>query len=73
MSGVSRADRFLRLPEVLRRSGLTRSTLYRKIDEGTFPRQVTIGLRCIGWRESELSRWAESPSSYRQPEMSDPG
>lgn len=73
MSGAPRADRFLRLPEVLKRSGLTRSTLYRKIDEGTFPRQVTIGLRCIGWRESELDRWAESPSSYRKPEIPDRG
>ncbi|WBX83829.1 helix-turn-helix transcriptional regulator [Sphingosinicella microcystinivorans] len=73
MSAPPRADRFLRLPEVLRRCGLSRTTLYRKIDEGTFPRQVTLGLRCIGWRESELDQWAECPSSYRSPEMSDPG
>lgn len=51
----------------------SQTMLDRKIDEGTFPRQVTLGLRCIGWRESEINRWAECPSSYRQPEMSDPG
>jgi predicted DNA-binding transcriptional regulator AlpA len=34
---------FLRLPEVERRSGLTRSTIYRHIDAGTFPAPVVLG------------------------------
>lgn len=47
--------------------------LDRKIDEGTFPQQVRLGLRCIGWRESELDQWAECPFSYHSPEMSGSG
>ena len=57
-------SRILRLRAVLERTGLSRSTLYRKIERGTFPRQVRISERCIGWRESELERWLRNPISY---------
>ena len=56
-------SRILRLRAVLERTGLSRSTLYRKIERGTFPRQVRISERCIGWRESELERWLRNPIS----------
>ena len=36
-------DRILRIRTVLNRTGLSRSTLYRKMSDGTFPRQVKIG------------------------------
>ena len=39
-------DRILRLGAVLNRTGLTRSTLYRKMQTGTFPKQVRIATRC---------------------------
>jgi prophage regulatory protein len=58
------SDRFLRIAEVLRRTGLTRSTLYRKIAAGSFPRQVMISARCIGWRESAVNQWIRSPMFY---------
>ena len=58
------ADRIIRLPVVLDRTGLSRSTLYRKIDEGTFPRQVAISTRGTGWRESAINRWIADPTSY---------
>ena len=57
-------SRILRLQGVLERTGLSRSTLYRKIECGTFPRQVRISERCIGWRESDLERWLENPMYY---------
>lgn len=59
-------DRILRLPAVLDRTGLSRSTLYRKIQEGTFPRQIALGARSAGWRESAVAEWMNSPTSYRQ-------
>ena len=43
-------DRILRLKAVLDRTGLSRSTLYRKMQNGTFPRNVQISKRCAGWR-----------------------
>ncbi|WP_066826532.1 helix-turn-helix transcriptional regulator [Sphingomonas mali] len=55
-------DRILRIKTVLERTGLSRSTLYRKIREGTFPRQVKISAQCAGWRESIVNSWiAELP------------
>jgi prophage regulatory protein len=46
---------------VLERTGLSRSTLYRRIECGRFPRQVKISDRCAGWRESDLERWFKNP------------
>ena len=50
---------------MLDRTGLSRSTLYRKIQEGTFPRQIALGARSAGWRESSVSAWMQCPMSYR--------
>ena len=58
-------DRILRLSAVLDRTGLTRATLYRKIQQGTFPRQVRIATRCAGWRESAISDWMRNPMFYQ--------
>ena len=49
--------RFLRLPEVLARTGLSRSTVYVRLDEGRFPRPVSLGGRAVGWIESEVDEW----------------
>jgi prophage regulatory protein len=66
------ASRILRLKAVLERTGLSRSTLYRKIEGGTFPVQVRISERCIGWRESDVERWLVEPARYRRAQGSDP-
>jgi prophage regulatory protein len=57
-------DRILRLKTVLDRTGLSRATLYRKIQNGTFPRQVRIAARCAGWRESAINDWMKNPMFY---------
>ncbi|WP_420605485.1 helix-turn-helix transcriptional regulator [Novosphingopyxis sp.] len=57
-------DRILRLNTVLDRTGLSRSTLYRKIQTGTFPKQVRIATRCAGWRESAVNAWMRNPMFY---------
>ena len=49
--------RFLRLPEVQRRTGLSRSTIYVRVEEGRFPRPVARGGRAGGWIESEVDEW----------------
>ena len=58
-------DRIIRLKTVLNRTGLSRSTVYRKIAEGTFPPQVRISANGAGWHESELNRWIANPVAYR--------
>lgn len=57
-------DRILRIKVVLDRTGLSRSTLYRKIQNGTFPRQVRINIRCAGWRESAVNAWMRNPMFF---------
>ena len=49
--------RFLRLPEVLARNGLSRSTICVRLDQGRFPRPVSLGARAAGWIESEVEEW----------------
>lgn len=60
------ADRIIRLRTVLDRTGLSRSTVYRKIAEGTFPSQVRISVHGAGWRESAINRWIADPVGYRE-------
>jgi prophage regulatory protein len=57
-------DRIIRIKTELERTGLTRSTLYRKIGNGTFPRQISISQRCAGWRESAVNEWLKNPMFY---------
>lgn len=58
-------EKIIRLRTVLARTGLSRSTIYRKIDEGTFPRQVKISVHGAGWYESHINRWIADPPGYR--------
>ncbi len=48
-------DRIIRLKTVLARTGLSQSTIYRKIAEGTFPPQLKISTNGTGWHESEIN------------------
>ena len=49
--------RFLRLPEVMARTGLSRSTIYVRLEQGRFPRPVSLGARAVGWIEAEVDEW----------------
>ena len=54
------SDRILRRPDVEVRTGLSRSTLYAMMAEGSFPQPVRLGKRAVGWRESAVARWLET-------------
>jgi prophage regulatory protein len=49
----------LRLPAVIARTGLSRSTIYRFIAAGEFPSSRLIGARAVGWLESDVSAWVD--------------
>ena len=49
--------RILRLPEVMARTGLSRTTIYRWRRAGRFPQAVPLGTRNVGWIETELEAW----------------
>ncbi len=54
------SNRILRLPEVLARIGLKRSTVYQFVADGKFPKPVRLGLRSVGWRESDVEKWVSA-------------
>lgn len=55
-------NRLLRRPQVEEMTGLSRSSIYAKIAEGTFPRPVQIGARAVAWRSSDIQAWMDSLS-----------
>ena len=61
---MSEHERILRMRTVLQRTGLSRSTLYRKMKDGTFPAQVSISIHGRGWHESAVNRWIADPTNY---------
>jgi prophage regulatory protein len=67
-------QRFIRLPEVRSVTGLSRSTIYSLVGNGTFPRQVSIGGgRAIGWLESEIQGWiGERVAKRREYDAAEP-
>lgn len=62
-------DRMLRIDAVLDRTGLSRSTLYRKIERGEFPKQIKLSTRCAGWRESAINAWLRNPMFFLASEI----
>ncbi|WP_321968304.1 helix-turn-helix transcriptional regulator [Burkholderia cepacia] len=55
----------LRRTQVENEVGLKRSTIYQRIQEGTFPRPIRLGERAVGWRASDIERFLEDPAGYR--------
>ncbi len=58
-------DRIIRMNTVRARTGLSRSTIYRKMAEGTFPARLKISTNGTGWRESDIDRWVSNPAGWR--------
>ena len=67
--------RFIRLNEVLSRTGFGRTSIYRKMEEGSFPKSLKLGgppkdpsifdSRAVAWIEDEVDQWMESSIDYR--------
>ena len=51
--------RFLKLKEVMQKTALSRSAIYRKMNEEDFPKSVSLGDRAVAWVESEVVDWME--------------
>lgn len=68
---MSNTERIIRLKTVLDRTGLSRSTIYRKIAEETFPSQVKMSVHGAGWHESAINRWIADPADYREEEAAE--
>jgi prophage regulatory protein len=57
--GTNMATSILRLPAVKQRTGLSRSTIYLRMNDGTFPQPISLGARAIGWVEDDIQQWLE--------------
>ena len=55
--GTNMATIILRLPTVKARTGLSRSTIYLRMSQGSFPKPISLGDRAIGWLENEIDEW----------------
>jgi prophage regulatory protein len=53
----------LRLPTVKQKTGLSRSSIYLQIAQGTFPKQVALGPRAVGWLEHQIEEWLAALST----------
>lgn len=54
---IQAALAIIRRKQVEARTGLSRSTIYQRVSDGTFPKPVNIGPRAVGWIESEITDW----------------
>ena len=67
---MKQKHRFIRLSEVMSRTGYGRTSIYRKMEDGTFPKSLKLGgppkdpnefdSRAVAWIEDELDQWMES-------------
>jgi prophage regulatory protein len=53
-------DRYVRAPELTRKTGLSLSTIWRLERDKQFPRRRALGPNSVGWLESEISNWLSS-------------
>tara|TARA_R100000005_G_C4982571_1_gene191913 strand:+ start:1456 stop:1677 length:222 start_codon:yes stop_codon:yes gene_type:complete len=53
-------NRILKLPEVIERTGLSKSSIYAYQKEGVFPKPINLGPRSVGWVEQDIASWIES-------------
>ena len=49
--------RLMRLTEVIKDTGLGRSSIYKRIAQGEFPKPVPLGGRAVGWVSDEIEAW----------------
>lgn len=61
--GMAALPLIVRLPYVLKTTGLGRSTVYRMVAERTFPAPVRLAKRAVGWRHDDITQWTSGRRS----------
>ncbi|PTA74177.1 AlpA family transcriptional regulator [Serratia sp. Nf2] len=64
-NGDTPRERFIRLPEVLYTTGLSRSTMYEMMSRKQFPVQVSLGGKNVAWLASEVEQWMDERIANR--------
>lgn len=52
--------KIIRLPDVMTTTGLARSTIYKKMKLGEFPKAISLGGKSVGWIEGDIQQWIEA-------------
>ena len=60
------ANKILKLPDVMEATGLSRSSIYAFIGKNTFPKPIPLGVRAVGWLQSEVDQWVENRTRLRK-------
>jgi len=53
------SKKFIRLPEVKRITGLSRSSIYLRMNNGEFPQSISLGGRAIAWLDADIFQWLD--------------
>ena len=52
-------ERFLGIPEIVNRTGMSKVTIYNRINQGFFPKQIPIGANLVVWFERDFQQWMQ--------------
>jgi prophage regulatory protein len=62
----------LRMPAVIKKTGLSRAAIYQRITQESFPRPISIGRRAVGWLEADIEEWIRTCVARSRPLPSRP-
>ncbi|MBW8191438.1 AlpA family transcriptional regulator [Neiella marina] len=68
---MTKLKRLLTLREVMELTTLSRATIYRKMELGTFPKPVQISKRRVAWRTSDVNAWIDAKLAGQEWEAGD--
>ncbi|KNH11817.1 transcriptional regulator [Vibrio lentus] len=57
--------RLMRMKEVIRVTGMSRSFIYKRINEGEFPTAISLSAKSVAWVEEEVQQWIASKIQQR--------
>jgi len=56
----------LRLPQVMDRVGLRKSSIYHLVKLGQFPQPIRLGLRCSAWSSHAVDQWVRARIAFAE-------
>ena len=62
---LNMSKKILRLPQLMSKTGLARSTIYLLLKQGAMPKSINLGQRSVGWLESDIDAWIDSKIQSR--------
>ena len=58
-------SKILKLPAVMEKTALSRSSIYAFIKNQTFPQPIQLGARAVGWHSTEIENWLQERAELR--------